>query len=62
MIQKIISAALNWVLMSVIIPIIVYAYDLIRIKKENNDLKKKIEKLKNAKTKDEIDTAIDDIN
>jgi hypothetical protein len=62
MIQKIVSAVLNWVLMSVIIPIIVYAYDLIKIKKENNDLKKKIEKLKNAKTKDEIDTAIDDIN
>ena len=62
MLAKLSTIALNWLLASVIMPVLRFAYDMFKLRKENKELKEKITNLKNAKTKDEIDSAIDRIN
>lgn len=50
MIAKITSAILNWVLASLIMPGVLFVYDVIRLRRENKELKKAVEELKSAKT------------
>lgn len=52
----------NWATTAIIIPIIAFFYDSYKLRKENKELKLAIENLKNAKTKPQIDAAIDAIN
>jgi hypothetical protein len=61
MLQKIISGLLNWFLLSVILPGMAFIWDVIKLRKENKELKKNIEDLKSAKSKKDIDTAIDNL-
>lgn len=61
MLNKVITATLNWLVASVVLPFFYFIYDVYRLRKENAELKKSIEILKNAKTKPEIDIAIDNI-
>lgn len=62
MINKIISGVMNWLLVSVVIPAMAWIWDVWKLRKENKELKKKIEVLKGAKSKEDIDAAIDSIN
>ena len=62
MMKKLVEYTLNWLVTAVILPTFYFMYDVYRIRKENKELKKSIEDLKNAKNKQEIDTAIDNIN
>lgn len=62
MINKIISGVMNWLLASVVIPAMAWIWDVWKLRKENKELKKKIEVLKGAKSKEDIDAAIDSIN
>ena len=59
MINSIVSAVMNWIAMSVLMPIGMWLADYWRIKKENKDLKVTIEAIRNAKTKTDIDSAYD---
>jgi len=59
MLNKVIAALLNWVLLSVVLPAMAFIWDVIKLRRENKELKKSIEDLKDAKTKVDIDTAID---
>ena len=61
MLNKIISGVMNWLVVSIIIPAMAWIWDVWKLRKENKELKKHIEDLKNAKTKPDIDTAIDNI-
>ena len=61
MIASIVSSVLNWLALSVLMPIGIWLGDYWRIKKENKELKKAVEELKNAKTKTSIDSAYDNI-
>lgn len=61
MVASIVNAVLNWLAVSVFLPIGAWLVDYWRIKKENKELKKAVEELKNAKTKTSIDTAYDNI-
>ena len=60
--KKLVEYTLNWLVTAVILPTFYFMYDVYRIRKENKELKKSIEDLKKAKNKQEIDTAIDNIN
>lgn len=62
MINKIISGVMNWLLVSVVIPAMAWIWDVWKLRKENKELKKRIEDLKSAKTKEDIDAAIDRIS
>ena len=62
MLAKLSTIVLNWLLTAVIMPVLYFVYDTFKLRKENKELKAKIETLKNAKTKPEIDAAIDAIN
>lgn len=61
MLAKIGTGILNWLLTSVFLPIIYFIYDVYKLRKENKELKINIEDLKSAKTKPEIDAAIDNL-
>lgn len=61
MLNKIIAAFMNWLVVSVILPAMYFVYDVYKLRKENKELKGKIEALKNAKTKEQINAAIDNI-
>ena len=61
MITSIVNAILNWLAVSVFLPIGAWLVDYWRIKKENKELKKVIEGLKNAKTDADIDASIDQL-
>jgi hypothetical protein len=50
MIQKIVSALMNWILSSILIPISMVIVDYFKMKKTIKQLNIDIEKLKNAKT------------
>lgn len=61
MVASIVNAIMNWLAVSVLMPIGAWLLDYWRIKKENVKLKKVVEDLKNAKTNAEIDSAIDNL-
>jgi hypothetical protein len=61
MLNKIIAGVLNWFITSLILPAMYFVYDVYRLRKENKELKKSIEDLKNAKDKKAIDIAIDNL-
>lgn len=61
MLNKLIAGVLNWLIASLIMPAMYFVYDVYKLRKENKELKLAIETLKNAKTKPEIDAAIDAI-
>ena len=61
MLNKIIAGFLNWLVTSLIIPAMYFVYDVYRLRKENKELKRAIEELKNAKSKPEIDASIDNL-
>jgi hypothetical protein len=61
MLNKVITVILDWALTSIILPLMYLVYDVFKLRKENKELKKNIEVLKNAKTKEDIDRAIDNI-
>jgi len=61
MLSKIISGIMNWLVASVILPVMYFVYDTFKLRRENKELKLAIETLKNAKTKTDIDAAIDNI-
>jgi len=61
MLNKIIAGVLNWFITSLILPAMYFVYDIYRLRKENKELKKSIEDLKNAKDKKAIDIAIDNL-
>ncbi len=51
---------MNWLVASIVIPAMAWIWDVWKLRKENKELKKSIEDLKSAKTKSEIDSAIDE--
>lgn len=58
MIDTIVKSVLNWIAMSVLMPIGVWLMDYWKIKKENKEMKIEIEALKKASTlKDKIDAS-----
>ena len=61
MINTIVSAIMNWIALSILMPIGAWLADYWRLKKENKALKKAVEDMKNAKTKTAIDAAYDNI-
>lgn len=61
MLSKLIAGVLNWFFLSVMIPAMAWIWDVWKLRKQNKELKKHIEDLKNAKTKPDIDTAIDNL-
>jgi hypothetical protein len=61
MLNKLIAGILNWLIASLIMPAMYFVYDVYKLRKENKELKLSIENLKNAKSKAEIDAAIDAI-
>lgn len=61
MLNKIIAGILDWFITSLIIPAMYFVYDVFKLRKENKELKKAIEELKNAKTKADIDRAVDNL-
>lgn len=52
---------MNWFLVTLISPAIAWFIDMWVLRKENKELKKSIKALKDAKTKTEIDIAIDNL-
>lgn len=62
MIAKIVSAVLTWLLKYAVLPVLYFFYDTYKLRKENIQLKQNVEELKNAKTKSDIDSAIDKLN
>lgn len=62
MIKKLVEYILNWLVTAVILPTCYFIYDVYRLRKENKELKKQIQDLKDAKTQKDIDTAIDNLN
>ncbi|MEY3787125.1 MAG: hypothetical protein RIQ94_185 [Pseudomonadota bacterium] len=61
MINKITTAILNWFLAYLLIPISMIVVDYFKMKKTIKQLNIDIEALKNAKTKKDIDIAIDNL-
>lgn len=61
MIQKIVSALMNWIVAYVIIPLSLIVIDYFHMKKTNKDLKEKVKALESAKTSKEKDEAIDNL-
>ena len=61
MIQKVVNALLNWLLTSVIVPISWVFINYFRMKKTIKELNEEINRLKNAKTKADIDNSIDNL-
>lgn len=61
MIDSVVKSILNWIALSVLMPLGIWLADYWKIKKENKELKKVIDEFKNAKTKPDIDTAIDNL-
>ena len=61
MLNSLIAGFLNWIAVSIVLPAMAFIYDVYRLRKENKVLKASIEELKNAKTKADIDIAIDHI-
>ena len=61
MLNKIVAGILNWLVVSIVMPVMHFVYDKYKLRQENKRLKQVIEDLKNAKTKDDIDTAIDNL-
>lgn len=61
MIPSIVSAIMNWFALSVLMPIGLWLTDYWRIKKENSELKKVLKDFKDAKTKTDIDSSIDNL-
>ena len=61
MLNKIISGVLGWFITAVVLPGMYFIYDVYKLRKENKILRQSIEELKSAKTKQEIDLAIDRI-
>lgn len=61
MLNKVIAGLMNWLVTAVVLPAMYFIYDVYKLRKENKELKKSIQDLKNAKTKTDIDTAIDNI-
>jgi hypothetical protein len=61
MLNKVISGILNWFLITLVLPGMAFVYDVYRLRKENKELRKSIEDLKSAKTKTDIDIAIDNL-
>lgn len=59
MTAKIVSAILNWLFVTVVSPILYYLYDYLRLKKIEKASKKAAEDLNAARTKEDIDKAID---
>ena len=59
MMTRVITIALNWVLTAILLPVMAFVYDTWKLRAENKVLKKSIEDLKIAKTKTDIDSAID---
>ena len=62
MLAKLSTIVLNWLLTAVIMPVLYFVYDTFKLRRENKELKAEIKVLKDAKTKPEIDAAIDAIN
>lgn len=60
--KKLVEYFMNWLVTAVVLPAIYFIYDVYKLRKENKELKKSIEDLKNAKTKQQIDAAIDNLN
>lgn len=61
MLNKIIAGFLNWLIASLIMPAMYFVYDVYKLRKENKELKKAVEELKNAKTKADIGRAVDNL-
>lgn len=61
MINKIVGALMNWLIAYMLIPVSWVVIDYFRMKKTIKQLNVDIEKLKNAKTKIDIDTAVDNL-
>lgn len=59
MLNKVIAGLMNWLITAVVLPAMYFVYDVYKLRKENKELKKSIQELKNAKTKPEIDASID---
>lgn len=53
---------MNWLVASIVIPAMAWIWDVWKLRKENKELKEHIKDLKNAKTKSDIDTAIDNLD
>jgi hypothetical protein len=62
MIDSIIAGFFNWFLTAMVIPVMYYLYDYYNLKKQNKELIEKIDILKKAKTREEINAAIDNID
>jgi len=62
MLDSIVAGIINWSITALILPAMYYLYDYYKLKKDNKELKLKIETLKNAKTREEINAAIDSID
>ena len=62
MLNSIVTSILNWVAASLLVPLGVWLSHYWILKKENAELKKTIEALKNAQTPKEKDEAIDHIS
>lgn len=61
MLNKVIAALMNWIVSAIFLPAMYFIYDVYKLRKENKELKKAIEDLKNAKTKTAIDSAVDSL-
>lgn len=61
MLNKIIAGIMNWLVASIVIPAMAWIWDMWKLRKENKELKEHIKDLKNAKTKSDIDSAIDEL-
>ena len=61
MLNKVIMGLMNWLATTVLLPMFYFVYDKYRINKENKELKKVIEGLKNAKSKEDINSSIDQL-
>jgi hypothetical protein len=59
MLNKVIMGLMNWLATAVLLPVFYFVYDKYRISKENKELKKVIEGLQIAKSKEDIDRNID---
>lgn len=59
MVASIVNAVMNWLAVSVLMPIGAWLLDYWRIKKENTKLKQVVKDLNDAKSKTDIDSAID---
>lgn len=61
MVQKIVFAILNWLAVKIVWPIINFFIDYYKLKKHQKETREAVRKLKEAKTKEEINEAIDNL-